>query len=165
MSTENTLTTGRICALAIGLIFTVLGFAGFVPDFVSLPANAVSSGAPLTGADVSLTAGTDYVDGFVRGFGYLFGIFPTNTLHNILGAALGLIGLYSSTGDRGTYNYNRFCAVFLPLGALVGLLPITNSVFGVMPVYGNNIWVSAITGAIAVYATVSSEKPSGEISV
>lgn len=165
MTTNNNLINGRTCALAIGLTFTILGIAGFIPSLVSLPPNAMGTGAPMDASDISLTAGTDYVAGFVRGFGYLFGIFATNTLKNTLYVALGLFGLYSATGDRGTYNYNRFCAIFLPLVALLGLLPATNAIFGTLPVYGNNIWVSAIAGAIAVYGTVTGRKPEGDLQV
>jgi hypothetical protein len=162
MNTGNSLLNGRTCALAVGLIFVVLGIAGFIPGLVSLPTSAGSAGAPLTGGDMSLTTGTDYVAGFVRGFGYLFGIFPTNTLHNTLHLVIGGFGLYSALGDLGSYNYNRFCAIFLPIVALLGLLPATNSLFGIMPLYGNNIWISVVAGAIALYGTLTSDKPSGE---
>lgn len=162
---NNALFNARNGALAIGITFTFLGIAGFIPGLVSLPPNAMNTGAPMGADSMALTAGTDYVAGFVRGFGYLFGIFPTNTLHNFLGVALGLIGLYSATGDRGTYNYNRFCAVFLPVIALFGLLPATNAVFGTMPIFGNNVWVAAVTGAIALYSTLTDQKPSGKVQV
>ncbi len=163
MTIQKPSSNARLVTLLIGITFLGLGIAGFIPSLVTLPANAVSSGAPLGAEDIPLTAGTDYLDGFVRGFGYLFGLFPTNTLHNILHVVLGAIGLYSATGSNGTYNYNRFCAGFLPLIALLGLLPATNSLFGALPIYGNNIWVSAIAGALAVFATVTSEKPEGEL--
>lgn len=163
MENNQSAISGRTCALIIGILFTVLGVLAFVPGLVSLPSNAVSSGTPLSAEDIPLTAGTDYVDGFVRGFGYLFGIFPTNGLRNILSLVLGAIGLLSATGDRGSYNYNRFCAIFLPLVALLGLLPVSNSLLGVMPIFGNDVWLSAIAGAIAVYGTVTSSKPEGEI--
>jgi hypothetical protein len=164
MNTENTgsaLLNGRTCALVIGIIFVILGVAGFIPSLVSLPGSA----APLTGDDMPLTAGTDYAAGFVRGFGYLLGILPTNTLHNSLHLALGAFGLYSARGDRGSYNYNRFCAIFLPIVALLGLIPATNSLFGVMPLYDGNVWLNLVTGAIALYATLTSRKPSGELQV
>lgn len=160
---QKTSNNARLITLALGITFLVLGIAGFIPSLVTLPENAVSSGAPLSAENVDLTAGTDYVDGFIRGFGYLFGIFPTNTLHNALHVALGVIGLYSATGSHGTYNYNRFCAGFLPLAALLGLLPAANALFGTMPLYGNNIWLNAIAGALAVYATVTSEQPDTEL--
>jgi hypothetical protein len=154
----SSLISGRTCALMLGLIFIVLGIAGFIPGLVSLPGAA----APLTGDDMPLTAGTDYAAGFVRGFGYLFGIFPTNTLHNTLHLALGGFGLYSAWGDRGSYNYSRFCAIFLPIVALLGIIPATNSLFGAMPISGGNVWLNLVTGAIALYATLTSRKPSGE---
>ncbi|MGB3768612.1 MAG: DUF4383 domain-containing protein [Phormidesmis sp.] len=163
MTNQKISSTARLVTLLIGITFLVLGIAGFIPSLVTLPANAVSAGGPLGAEDIPLTAGTNYLDGFVRGFGYLFGFLPTNTLHNILHVVLGVVGLYSATGAHGTYNYNRFCAGFLPLIALLGLLPATNALFGVMPIYGNNIWVSAIAGALAVFATVTSEQPETEL--
>ena len=163
MTAQKISGNARLITLTLGVIFLGLGIAGFIPSLVTLPANAVSSGAPLGAEDIPLTAGTDYLDGFVRGFGYLFGLFPTNTLHNILHVALGLIGLYSATGSHGTFNYNRFCAGLLPLVALLGLLPATNALFGTLPIYGNNVWISAITGALAVLATVTSKKPETEL--
>lgn len=163
MNNKQSFVDGRTCALIVGLVFTILGAIAFIPGLVSLPENAVSSGAPLTADDIPLTAGTDYVDGFVRGFGYLLGIFPTNTLRNILTLVLGAVGIVSSTGDRGSYNYNRFCAIFLPLLALLGLLPVSNNAAGIMPIYGDDVWLSAVTGAIAVYGTVIGHKPEGEI--
>lgn len=155
--------SARLITLTLGATFLVLGIAGLIPSLVSLPASAVSTGGPLGAEDMPLTAGTNYLDGFVRGFGYLFGIFPTNTLHNILHVALGAIGLYSATGSHGTYNYNRFCAGFLPLCALLGLLPATNALFGTMPLFGSNIWLNAIAGALAIYATVTSKRPETEL--
>lgn len=163
MTTQNLSSRARSCTLIIGATLLVIGIAGFIPSLVTLPANAVSSGAPMGAEDIPLLAGTDYVDGFIRGFGLLFGIFPTNTLYNILRVSLGIIGLYSATGTHGTYNYNRFCAGFLPLIALLGLLPATNALFGTMPIYGSNVWLNAIAGVIAVTATVTSEKPPTEL--
>ena len=133
MTIQKPSSSARLITLLIGITFFGLGIAGFIPGLVTLPANAVSAGAPLGAEDIPLTAGTNYLDGFVRGFGYLFGLFPTNTLHNILHVVLGAIGIYSATGSNGTYNYNRFCAVFLPLVALLGLLPATNALFGANP--------------------------------
>jgi hypothetical protein len=33
----------------------------------------------------------------------------------------------------------------------LGLLPATNSAFGLMPIFSNNVWFNALTGAIAGY--------------
>jgi len=66
MNNKQSFINGRTCTLVIRLTFTVLGAIAFIPGLVLLPANNVSSGAPLGAEDIPLTAGTDYVDGFVR---------------------------------------------------------------------------------------------------
>ncbi len=139
------------CALALGIIFTVIGIAGFIPDLVSLPAGAVGASGPITADEIPATAGANYAAAYLRGFGYLFGLFPTNLLHNILHLAVGLFGLYSATGDRGAFNYNRFFAISYLGLAVLGLIPAANTLFGVMPIFGNNVWFNGVTGAIAAY--------------
>lgn len=142
------MTGERKCALALGIIFTLLGIAGFIPTLVTLPGAAE---APITMEQVPTTPGPDYIAAYLRGFGNLFGLFPTNLLHNFVHLAIGVIGLYSSTGDRGAFNYNRFFGVSYLLLAVMGLLPLTKTLFGIMPIFGNNVWFNAVTGLIAAY--------------
>jgi hypothetical protein len=33
----------------------------------------------------------------------------------------------------------------------MGLLPLTNTTFGLMPIFGNNVWFNALTAAVAGY--------------
>jgi hypothetical protein len=138
------------CAFALGLIFTVIGIAGFIPAFVTLP-GAAASAAPISTDQISTTGEAVHSVAYLRGFGYLFGLFPTNLLHNITHLAVGLFGLYSATGDRGAFNYNRFFAISYLALALMGLIPGANTLFGIMPIFGNNVWFNALTGAIAAY--------------
>ena len=139
------------CALALGLIFTFLGVAGLIPSLVSLPSAALSNSAPISADQIPATTGANYAAAYLRGFGYVFGLFPTNLLHNIAHLAVGLFGLYSATGDRGAFNYNRFFAIsYLVLGVM-GLIPAANHLFGLMPIFGNNVWLNLVTGAIAAY--------------
>jgi hypothetical protein len=138
----------RKCALTLGLIFTIIGIAGFVPAFVTLPGITAAS-APINPDQIS-TGASDSV-AYLRGFGYLFGLFPTNLLHNIVRLGVGLAGLFYAMGDRGAYNYNRFFAVSYLGLALLGLIPGANTLFGIMPIFGNNVWFNALTGAIAAY--------------
>ena len=146
------MTGEKKCALALGLIFTIMGIAGLIPDLVTLPAAALGDGAaPITPDQIPATGGANYEAAYLRGFGYLFGLFPTNLLHNIAHLAVGLFGLYSATGDRGAFNYNRFFAISYLLLGLMGLIPVANRLFGLMPIFGNNVWLNAITGAIAAY--------------
>lgn len=142
---------GQKCTLALGVIFTLLGIAGFIPGLVSLPAEGLGAGVPVGAGAVPASPGPDYIAAYLRGFGYLFGLFPTNLVHNIIHLAIGLFGLYSATGEEGSFNYNRFFAISYLLLAVMGLIPIANTLFGMMPIFGNNVWFNALTGAIAAY--------------
>lgn len=138
-------------ALAMGGIFTLLGIAGFIPAFVSLPAEGMGASVPLDTGAIPGGAGSDDLAAYLRGFGYVFGLFPTNLLHNIAHLAIGLFGLFSATGKEGAFNYNRFFAIGYLLLAIMGLLPYTNTLFGIMPIFGNNVWFNGLSGAIAAY--------------
>ncbi|MEM7593521.1 MAG: DUF4383 domain-containing protein [Cyanobacteria bacterium P01_A01_bin.83] len=35
--------------------------------------------------------------------------------------------------------------------AVLGTVPVARTVFGIMPIFGNNIWFNGLTGAIATY--------------
>ena len=140
----------KACALGLGIVFTVIGIAGFIPDLVSLP-DVAGSVAPITADEIPATVGADYGAAYLRGFGYLFGLFPTNLLHNIVHLAVGVFGLYSATGERGAFNYNRFFAISYLGLAVLGLIPAANTLFGIMPIFGNNVWFNGVTGIIAAY--------------
>lgn len=148
------MTSAQKCALTLGIIFTVLGIAGFIPGLVSLPTDAANANAPISMDQIPRTEGPNYLAAYLRGFGYLFGLFPTNLLHNLVHLAIGAIGIISSLGDRGTFNYNRFFAVSYLSLAIMGLVPVAKTLFGIMPIFGNNVWLNGITGAIAAYFTL-----------
>jgi len=119
----------RYSALSVGLLFLLLGLAGFSPAFVTPAANATS----------------------LPGFGYLFGVFPTNYFHNAIGILVGVWGIAAFTSLSGAIVFNRIFAFVYAAGAILGLLPFTNTLFGITPLFGNNIWLNAITAAIAFY--------------
>lgn len=119
----------RYCALSLGILFLLLGLAGFVPAFVAPP------------ADVS----------FASGYGNLFGIFPTNYFHNAIGILVGLWGIAAFTSLGGSITFNQIFAFVYATHAILGLLPFTNTFFGIAPLFGNNIWFNAILAGIAYY--------------
>lgn len=119
----------RYSALSLGLLFLILGLAGFVPAFVTPSENFTS--AP--------------------GFGYIFGVFPTNYFHNAIGILVGIWGIAAFTSLSGAIVFNRIFAILYAAGFILGLLPFTNTLFGLTPLFGNNIWLNAITAAIAFY--------------
>jgi hypothetical protein len=130
----------RYCALALGVLFLLVGVAGFIPALVSLPGGATSS-VPV---DVAPSA-------YSAGYSYVFGLFPTNLLHNLVHCAVGLLGIVSYTSSSSARLYNRGFAIAYALIAIMGLLPITKTTFGLMPIFGNNVWFNALTAAVAAY--------------
>jgi Domain of unknown function (DUF4383) len=132
----------RNCALILGIVFTALGLAGFVPALVSLPSPEVAGAAPLP---------TELGDTYVQGFGYLFGLFPINLMHNLVHLAVGIFGIAASTTAGGARLFNRFFAISYLLIAVMGLVPVAHTTFGLMPIFGNNVWFNAVTALIAGY--------------
>lgn len=130
----------RYCALALGVLFLLVGIAGFIPGLVSLPGGATSS-VPVDVAP----------DAYSAGYSYVFGLFPTNLLHNLVHCAVGLLGIASYTSSSSARLYNRGFAIAYALIAIMGLLPITKTTFGLMPIFGNNVWLNALTAAVAAY--------------
>lgn len=130
----------RYCALIIGILFVVVGLAGFIPALTSVPGASASS-VPVDEASNAYSAG----------FSYIFGLFPTNLLHNIVRIIVGSLGIVAYTRSGGARLYNRGFAIAYALLALMGLLPITQTTFGLMPIFGNNVWFNALTAAVTAY--------------
>lgn len=130
----------RYCALAIGVTFLLIGLAGFTPALVSLPGSNESF-VPL---DASHNA-------YSAGFGYIFGLFPTNFLHNFVRCAVGLLGISSYTSASSARIFNRSFAIAYIVLAIMGLLPFAKTFFGLMPLFGNNVWINALSAFAAGY--------------
>lgn len=132
----------RNCALILGIVFTVLGIAGFIPALVSFPSAEVAGTAPLP---------INMGDTYVQGFGYLLGLFPINLMHNLVHLAVGIFGIAASTTLGGARLFNRFFAISYLLIAVMGLMPLARTTFGLMPIFGNNVWFNALTAIAAGY--------------
>ena len=130
----------RYCALAIGILFLLVGIAGFIPAFVSLPGGDT--------ANIPVDTATDV---YTAGFGYIFGLFPTNLLHNLVRSTVGVLGILSYHSLDKALLFNRAFAIAYFLLAIMGLMPIMNRMFGLMPIFGNNVWFNALTAAVTAY--------------
>ncbi len=130
----------RAVALILGIIFLTVGIAGFMPQFMSLPGSA-----PVGDIYIPRLSSSD-------GYGHLFGLFPANYIHNAVHIVVGLLGIAAATSFSGALVYNQGFAVIYAAIVIFGLLPITNTTFGFMPIYGNNVWFNALTGVLAAYA-------------
>ena len=122
----------RTFALIFGIIYLLVGILGFIPGLSTHPADAPH-----------LT--------IESGHGYLLGFFPVNILHNIVHLVIGLAGLLASRSVSGARLYAKILAVAYILLAILGLIPATQTTFGLIPIHGNDVWLHALSGLIAAY--------------
>ena len=127
------------CALTLGIIFLILGIAGFIPALTTVPGETFDSAIPLTADGI-----------YSKGFSLLLGVFPTNLMHNLFHILVGGLGIAAAKTNAGR-TYNQIFGISYIAIVIMGTLPLAKTVFGIMPVFGNNIWFNGLTGAIATY--------------
>jgi hypothetical protein len=130
---EGASMTIRTFALIYGLVFTLAGIAGFVPALVT----------PHEGAGHALA--------IEQGAGDLLGLFPVNVLHNLVHIAFGVWGLAVYRNDRAAIGYARSVAVIYAVFVIMGFIPGLDTVFGLVPLHGNDLWLHAALAAVAAY--------------
>jgi hypothetical protein len=122
----------RYFALIAGIIYLLIGIMGFIPGTHPLPGDA-----PDIGVD--------------SGYGYLLGIFPINILHNIVHLLIGLWGVLAYRSFSGARGFAKGLAIFYGLLAIMGLIPGLNTTFGLIPIFGHDVWLHALTAIVAAY--------------
>jgi hypothetical protein len=122
----------RHIALLFGIGFLLVGLLGFIPAMRTDPASA-----PALAMDHS--------------YGYLFGLFPVNLLHNLVHLAFGVWGVIAVAGNRGARTYLQVTGVIYALLVLMGLVPGMNTTFGLVPIFGHDIWLHAVIAIPALY--------------
>lgn len=124
----------RNVTLVYAVVFTAVGLAGFIPALLSPPADPAGLA----------------VDSF---HGHLLGLFPVNVLHNLVHILFGVWGLLAARSPGGAIAYARAVAVIYALLTVMGLIPALNlhTTFGLVPLYGHDIWLHALLAAVAAY--------------
>ena len=122
----------RKFALVFGILFLLAGFSGFIPGLVQ-PAH----GAPALAVEAN--------------HGILMGLFPVNILHNLVHVLIGVWGIVAYSSVSGARIYGRGLAVFYGLLAVLGLILATQTLFGLVPIYGNDVWLHAGSALVAAY--------------
>lgn len=133
----------RYFSLIIGIVFTLIGILGFIPNLV-VPAQP----AP----ELAVTAG----------YGYLMGFFPINVLHNIVHLTVGILGIASYPNYKNARLFARGLAIFYGVLAVSGLTPVLRTTFGLIPIYSNDIWLHALTALIAAFVGFGTPPVSAE---
>ena len=125
--------TAPLIARILGALLLIAGIAGFVP----MLAPAVPFDAPV----VSLTVA----------YRMLLGVFAVNAAHDILHALFGITGLAASRGFGSSVAWCRAVGWVYAFLAIFGVIPVTNTLFGVAPIYGADAGLHAAIALIALY--------------
>ena len=123
----------RRFAMIFGLIYLLVGIAGFVPQLLQPPAGD----APQVAVNTL--------------HGYLLGLFPVNVLHTLVHLLIGIWGLVAAKSLGASVAYAKSLAVIYGVLAIMGLIPGANTVFGLIPLHGHDVWLHAGTALIAAY--------------
>ena len=120
-------------ALVFGIAYFAAGLLGLIPAALRPP----PPDAPATH--------------FTLLYGYLLGLFPVNVLHSAIHLAIGAWGLAAWRGMAEPHVYARSLALLYGALAVMGLIPGMSTLFGVLPMHGNDVWLHAGTAAVAAY--------------
>ena len=130
-------------ALIYGIVFLVVGVLGFVPGIT----------APHSHPEVTAQSG----------LGLLFGLFPVNLLHNIVHVLFGIWGLFAARSFGGARVYFKSVAIIYAVLGAMGLIPGLRSTFGLIPLYGHDIWLHLLLAGVAAYfGFVRRDEPTAE---
>ncbi len=124
----------RRFALVLGIIYIIVGVAGFFPPLLSGPP------ADVPGIRVTTL------------YGYLLGLFPVNILHTLFHLAIGIWGVIAANAIGRATLYAKSIAIIYGILTIMGLIGGgLNTVFGLLPLHGHDVWLHAITAAVAAY--------------
>lgn len=123
----------RLFALVFGVVYVLVGIIGLFSAFYTAP--------PSTAPHVDVT--TQY--------GYLLGQFPVNLLHDLFHILVGLVGIVAGARFALARFYSQ--TLFFLFGALtvLGFLPQANTLWGLIPLFGSDTWLHAVTALAAGY--------------
>lgn len=131
----------RYWALIIGIVYLLVGIVGFIPALYTAP----PAGAPhlqATGA-----------------YGYLLGLFPVNVLHDLTHIVIGLLGIITFPRVGSARGFSRFLFLFYGVLAFIGFVPALFTVGGLIPLFGNDVWLHAATAVVSAYFGWIAEEP------
>ncbi len=123
----------RYFTFIMGALFILAGVGGFLfPITQPIPTDA-----PNLALDTS--------------YGLLLGLFPINLVHNIVHFSFGVWGVWAWRTLPLSRTYCRAMAIILTIFTIMGLLPVTQLTFGVMPLFGHDIWLHGLEAIVAAY--------------
>ncbi len=128
----------RRFALIGGIIMLAMGVLSFVPAFNTPPAEA---GLPLLNLETS--------------YGLFLDLFPMNIVNKVVLVLFGISGILAAQGTEtslpASISWSRWVFVAMGLGAVLGIVPATSTLFGYWPLFGSEIVVHGIFAALGAY--------------
>ncbi len=143
----------RYFALVLGIIFLLIGVLGFVPALVTSDVSHANHAAGPTGRidGGPAGAGDGVGEGATMEHGRLLRLFPVNAVHNLAHIAFGIWGVIAYRRWDSARFYARAVAILYGVLAIMGLIPGLNTLFGLMPIHGNDVWLHALIAVAAAY--------------
>ncbi len=123
----------RTFALFFGIAFLAIGVSGFIPGITTDP----HPGHPPLLVDA--------------GYGQVFGLFPVNILHNIVHVLFGAWGLFAYKSLSASKGYAKGVAIIYAVLTVAGFIPGLSTMFGLVPLFQNDIWLHALLALVAAY--------------
>jgi hypothetical protein len=137
----------RNFALVFGILFLLIGIMGFIPGLLTHP-----DAHPHGRHGVTFNV----LDG------YLLNLFHVNALHSAVHVLFGVMGLAMSRRFDTARLYARIVAVGYAILAVMGLIPALNTVFGLIPIHGHDVWLHLLLAGIAAYFGFVAHARTGE---
>jgi hypothetical protein len=154
----------RYFALILGIIFLLIGIMGFIPALVTSEVHTPAAGPTGTVDGVPGRPGDGVGEGATMEHGRLLGLFPVNALHNLAHLAFGIWGIVAYRRWDSARLYARATAIIYGVLTIMGLIPGLNTLFGLMPIHGNDVWLHALIAIAAAYFGFAPvREPSGAV--
>lgn len=76
---------------------------------------------------------------------------PVNALHNVVHIIFGIWGIAAYGSYTGARGYSKAVAIIYAVLTVMGIIPGFNTTFGLIPLYGHDVWLHAVIAIAAAY--------------
>jgi len=123
----------RRFALVWGILFLVIAASGLIPGLWQ-------------------PAGPEHPEMQVDSmYGDALGLFPVNILHSIVHLLFGVWGLMASRNWDSAKTFAKATAIIYAIFVVMGLVPGLNTTFGLVPLFGHDVWLHVLLAVPAAY--------------
>jgi hypothetical protein len=123
----------RRFALVWGILFLAIAASGVIPGLWQ-------------------PAGPDHPEIAVDSmYGDAAHLFPVNILHNIVHLLFGVWGVMASRNWDSAKTYAKATAIIYAMFVVMGLIPGLDTTFGLVPLFGHDVWLHVLLAAPAAY--------------